>query len=327
MSTWIIVLIICIVIIAGIVAAFTLTPLPASKLLRALFSKARTSPHPDNDKMNELINIFNDVEYPSKNSRNFVDVYMPKRTLFDKVPVIVWAHGGAYVGGDKKDVHYYATALASEGYVVVSMNYELAPEAKYPTPIRQTAEVFEWLATVADEYHIDMDKIVLAGDSAGAHMMSQFALLQGSPEYSSLCQIDPVLDPKVIKGILLYCGPYDATKLGAIAGPIGALLNRSAWAYYGCKNWVEEFGGRISIVYLIENYFPPAFITDSNKMSFLAHAKELEAVLQEKGLVCATYFMTEEEEKTMHEYQSRMGTPAGLECYKRTVEFLKKLFY
>ena len=51
------------------------------------------------------------------------------------MPCIVWVHGGAYAGGDKEDVTAYAKHLASFGYIVISMNYSLAPKAQYPTPL------------------------------------------------------------------------------------------------------------------------------------------------------------------------------------------------
>jgi hypothetical protein len=46
-------------------------------------------------------------------------------------PVVLWAHGGAYVGDDKANVGEYASCLACDGYAVVYMNYELAPKGHY----------------------------------------------------------------------------------------------------------------------------------------------------------------------------------------------------
>ena len=352
MSEGLIIFVTCILVIIVIAAILlTVTPLPASKLLRAMFSKARNAPHPDNEEMKKNIYIQHDVSYPSKHKRNVVDIYLPKNICSNsfedesidvssgidimmnrkntasenkKAPVIIWAHGGAYVGGNKTDVKYYAIALAAKGYVVISMNYELAPEAKYPTPLIQVKEVCDWLSSQAEEYCINMNKIFLAGDSSGAHIMSQFALLQISGKYAELCGINPSLNPKDIRGILLYCGPYDASKIGAVKGPIGFLLNRAAWAYYGYKDWVKRYGEQITVIHHVEEGFPATFITDSNTASFRAHAEKLVQVLKEKSIPVDTYFMPEEEEKTMHEYQFIMNTPAGIECYNRTLEFLKK---
>jgi len=56
---------------------------------------------------------------------NKIDVFI-KKGIVDKVPVVIWIHGGAFVGGDKKDVRTYASAICANGYNVVSMNYEMA---------------------------------------------------------------------------------------------------------------------------------------------------------------------------------------------------------
>ena len=310
------------VLLGILVLSFCLSPLPASRLMRALFKKPRISPPPHYAQMEAAVRVVENIPYPSQYGRNTLDIYFPT-SADGKRPVILWAHGGAYVAGDKTDIRYYATALAAQGYAVVSMNYDLAPEARYPTPFVQVADVCQWIASAQEEYTLNPEKLILAGDSAGAHIMAQYALIQTSPQYAALCNQQELSGPKNICGLLLYCGPYQAAKIQDMKGIFGFMLGKAAWAYYGSPNWHGQYGEEISIVGHITGDFPPAFITDGNTTSFADHAQALAAMLREKGVPADTFFIPAEEEKTFHEYQFIMDTPAGQECYRRTLAFLE----
>lgn len=70
------------------------------------------------------------------------------------------------------------------------MNYALAPEEQYPVPIYQITEMYKHLLVRQDEYELDLNQLFLAGDSAGAHMISQFALIQTNEIYAEKVKID-----------------------------------------------------------------------------------------------------------------------------------------
>ena len=52
-------------------------------------------------------------------------------------PLLLWVHGGGWVGGSKDELLGYFKLVASHGYVVAGPRYSLAPEHRYPTPPRQ----------------------------------------------------------------------------------------------------------------------------------------------------------------------------------------------
>lgn len=74
---------------------------------------------------------------------------------------------GAFVAGTKDAMPDYLSVLASHGYTVASIEYTKAPEATYPTPVRQVSDAISFLVANADTYHVDPAQLVLAGDSAG----------------------------------------------------------------------------------------------------------------------------------------------------------------
>ena len=107
-----------------------------------------------------------------------LDAYLPPDSdKRDKRPVVVVMHGGGFVGGDKEEGGQvrYAYELSMRGYVVVSINYRLTGEswswesqkAEFDAQEDFRAAI-RYVRSVADDYNLDSDKIIVSGDSAGA---------------------------------------------------------------------------------------------------------------------------------------------------------------
>lgn len=83
-------------------------------------------------------------------------------------PLLVYIHGGGWIGGDKSkggaNVDYYR----SKGISVASVNYRLTGVASLPAPVYDAVRAIQFLKSKAKEWNIDKDRIVLTGGSAGA---------------------------------------------------------------------------------------------------------------------------------------------------------------
>ena len=92
-----------------------------------------------------------DITYRPGDPQAVLDIHYPPGALSagDPLPVVVWTHGGGFVSGDKADITNYAKVLAGRGYAVVSVGYTIAPEAQYPTPVRQLDAALGYLAAHA----------------------------------------------------------------------------------------------------------------------------------------------------------------------------------
>ena len=319
-------------IIAALLAFFLITalaltvftPFPVSYLARFLFRNGVAVPPADYGEIRLKTEVFKDIAYPSEYSGNTADVYLPKDGAAP-YPVVLWVHGGGFVGGDKKDVEVYATALAAEGYAVVCMNYGLAPEEKYPVPVIQTGEAYLWIESAAEEYGFDTDRVVLAGDSAGAHVAAQFAALQSNGGYAGELGQRPLVQNGKIKAVLLFCGPFYVSEIAATgSAAFDFLLGRVAWAYFGTPNWAETFGREATLANHVTDGFPPAFISDGNTGSFEKQGRAFAEDLRRNGVEVETYFPPSDFEVTGHEYQFIMNTPAGMESFRRTLDFLER---
>ncbi len=329
LKTMIIILCVLIVLIGGLALYFVFSPQPAVWLLRNQFDAEAEIKNADGyDEIKNNVEIYKELVYPSEDERNTYDIYLPKNAE-GKLPVIVWVHGGAFVAGTKDGIENYAVMLANEGYAVIGVDYQWAPEIKYPGQVRQIEECMSALNKVKNDYKLDLDRIVLFGDSAGAHIAAQATLLATNPEYEKAIGVSSAITAEQLCGTVLYCGPYDVSKMLDTGNrTIDFFASRIGWALLGEKHWKE---GETIKTTTIKNYttdnFPPAFISDGNSGSFESQGKELAEDLKEKDVDVTSLFFDEERYGDVgHEYQFSIGDGgAGSLCYEQTLLFLDRI--
>ncbi|MEV8515076.1 alpha/beta hydrolase [Dactylosporangium sp. NPDC051484] len=116
----------------------------------------------------------------------------------DPLPVVVFFHGGGYVLGDLDSHDALARSIANTaGTVVISVDYPLAPERKYPAQIDTGLAATAWVADHAAELGVDADRLAVAGDSAGGNLAAVVALKardDGAPHIAFQLLIYPDLD-------------------------------------------------------------------------------------------------------------------------------------
>ena len=156
------------------------------------------------------VKITRDVEYGRAGERSLkLDLYQPAKPAAEKLPVIVWIHGGGWRGGNKSSGSNLVRFVETGNYVGVSVGYRLSGEAVWPAQIHDCKAAIRWVRANAEEYGIDPDRIGLWGSSAGGHLVSLLGTSSdikaldgdnGSPGVSSrvACVVD-------------YCGPSQMT--------------------------------------------------------------------------------------------------------------------
>ena len=306
---------------------FLISPNPSAHVVRAVFKHSPAkAPENIDDISARTIAVF-DVEYPSDYPDNLMDIYLPKENKFASSPVIIWIHGGAFVGGDKSDTRFFARTLASEGYAVFTINYRLAPEEKYPTPFLQLNDAYHFIYEQAERYQLDMHRLFLAGDSAGAQIAGQTANALTNESYKNSLPFQSDIPEKDLKGLLLYCGIFSVGDFSSITSNhfLVQLFKMIGWSYFGEKNWRQSsLLDETDVIAHVTEDFPPAFITDGNTMSFESLAKMLVQRLDELGTAHDSLFFPIDEYETKHEYQFVQNTDAARSAVERTLAFLEK---
>jgi acetyl esterase/lipase len=142
-----------------------------------------------------------DIKYLADASNaQYMDAYFPEIKEGQKVPAILFIHGGAWwMGSARGNNTFLVDQLVKAGYAVFALNYRLTNEALFPRQINDAKAAVRWIRAHAKEHGIDADHIGTIGDSSGGHMAGMLGttsnlkgLLMGdiadNAEYSSSVQ-------------------------------------------------------------------------------------------------------------------------------------------
>ncbi|EGT3615522.1 alpha/beta hydrolase [Clostridium perfringens] len=292
----------------------------AAKIYKMVFQLG-VFPKPDNfNEISKNLEIDNDITYKSSIlNNNKLDIYYP-RNVNKKIPVIMWIHGGGYIANSKETVKNYMMALADEGFVVVNIDYALAPKYKYPSQITQCNEALKYVWDNIENFNGDRENIFIGGDSAGAQMASQLGAIISNEKLSEEMNLRPSISNDVLKGIILFCGLYDMDTVRATKFP-------GIQTYMQCLTGVENFEQyeRIDELSTIKNItpnYPSTFISVGDVDPFVNQGKELADSLRDMGVKVTSRFF--ENRSLWHEYQFKLSLPEAQETFKSVVDFLKE---
>lgn len=92
-------------------------------------------------------------------------------------PAVMYVHGGAFCMLSKDTHRVMAMPFAKRGYVVFNINYRLGPVHTYPAPLEDATDALLWVLANARRYGADPDRLILAGESAGANLVTALTYL------------------------------------------------------------------------------------------------------------------------------------------------------
>lgn len=289
-------------------------------LLRKIFGGPGPGQGPaDLESRKAALSIRRDLVYPSPDGDGRYDLYLPAGE--GPFPVVVWVHGGAFVAGDKANVSNWAVMLAHAGYAVAALNYRWAPELAFPGQARQIQAA---LAALRAHPHLDVTRVALAGDSAGAYLALQAGLITVKPAFSAALGVSPALPPEALKALVLCCGCYRLIPHGRDFA--SRLLGRSVgWALFGRRDWAALPTAPLTdLISQVTSGLPPCYIADGNTGSFEEDGRALAAALEQAGVAAVTRFYGRESGAVGHEYQFDLLTPQGVETWEEALDFLHK---
>jgi acetyl esterase len=195
-------------------------------------------------------------------------------------PALVFFHGGGWVIGN---IHVYdgvCRRLASYGgFPVVSVDYRLAPEHKFPAPLEDCVAALHWVAGHGAELGIDGSRLVIAGDSAGGNLSLATAMSlrdRGGPP---------------LKGAALIYGAFGVdfdTPSYRAYGTDEYFLSRADmiwfWNHYlrGEADWRDPLA--VPLLGTVGN-LPPLFVTGAEFDPLLDDSRQLVAKLRAAGAI------------------------------------------
>ena len=254
------------------------------------------------------------ISYGPHGQWNLLDVYYPAGTS-KPLPTIVSIHGGGYVYGSKEIYRRYGMDMAKRGFAFVNFNYRLAPKWKFPAPLADTNAVLQWVRANARRYHLDPERIILVGDSAGAQLASQYAAIHTNPEYASLFELNL---PKVtIRALGLNCGRYDMVNWMA--------KKRKGLALDYLGKEISADDPRLDVLSAVTGNYPPAYITTAHNDFLKADAEPMFRFLNSKGVSCGwKCYGSPEQKNVAHVFHVNILLPEAIACNDDAAAFFRK---
>lgn len=290
----------------------------------------------------EDVERFDDIQYGPDEKWNVLDVYLPRERAKGEerpegrgeaggcpsgekengLPVIVSVHGGGWVYGDKELYQFYCMSLAQRGFAVVNFTYRLAPEHKYPAQMEDVNRVMEWIFQNGAQYGLDLEKIFLVGDSAGAHLAGLYACICTNPACASGYSFT-VPAGFVPKALALNCGVYVPVPTGDVPALVHEQVNDLPKELMpgGCTKEEAEL---IDVIKYITSAFPPAFIMTATEDFCRPQAAYLEKVLKKIGVPYVFKIYGEEGQPLQHVFHVDMRNEAGRICNDEECAFFRE---
>ncbi len=143
-------------------------------------------------------------------------VYTPGDRGTEPLPVMLHIHGGGFVSGsaDMSDPNSRSFAVEMN-CVVVSVDYRLAPETPYPGPVEDCYAALLWVQSSAAELGVDLARIMIAGESAGAGLVAglcQLARDRGGVKPLFQYLAEPMLDHRSVDSDHPHTGHFGWTR-------------------------------------------------------------------------------------------------------------------
>ena len=118
-----------------------------------------------------------------------LDVYRPN-TAKSPTPVVMFIHGGGWVGGSKEESVLELLPYLQMGFAAVNVEYRLGKVSLAPAAVEDCLCALHWIGLNAKKYNFDLSKVIVTGGSAGGHLTLTTAMIPPSAGFENECAYD-----------------------------------------------------------------------------------------------------------------------------------------
>jgi acetyl esterase/lipase len=213
----------------------------------------------------------------ANNYESKLDLY-ERRDATSPQATLIYIHGGGWTGGNKEGSLSSLLPWLEMGWNVVNVEYRLARVSTAPAAVEDSLCALRWVAANADRHHIDTNRIVTSGNSAGGHLALTTAMI---PEGSGLDNECPGVPLPKVAAVVDWYGITDVNDL--LEG-----ANRRAYAvqWLGSSPDRAEIAKRVSpLTYVRPGLMPVLMIQgDADPVVPYQHSLRLKAALDKGGV-------------------------------------------
>jgi len=247
-----------------------------------------------------------DIEYANLTGFRplLLDLYRPRAAAEQsRRPLVVFVHGGGWRRGDSRTLGAFENfpavlaSLAARGYVVAAVNYRLSGEARFPAAVQDLNAAIEFLRRNAGAFGIDPQRVVLWGDSAGAHLAALSAVTCQLPQFApppatgrlsrrEALALRPRQVSHCVQGLVAWYGIFDLPTL-LDSGAAAHAVADDARDFLGCGGGpCRQLAQSASPVSYISSRTPPMLLLHGRADTEVPFGQTLEmaAALRKAGV-------------------------------------------
>ncbi|MFO1470145.1 MAG: alpha/beta hydrolase [Turneriella sp.] len=248
--------------------------------------------HPLWNPLAQGVQVLTDIPYlPTGSSFHTLDIYRPAH-IKGHAPVVLYIHGGGFTMLSKESHWIMALMFARAGYVVFNINYTLAHEAPFPAAIEDSLHALKFVTRNAGLYKGNANRIILAGESAGANLALSVALAAKHDDVNNtLAHEIYALNPQ-LEAMMLGCGLFEVGHIERFRGKMPdvflPVLEHISETYLGsdqADNVHRPLANPLSLLEANEDIrraLPPAFVFCGGADPILDDSLRLAAALKRR---------------------------------------------
>lgn len=202
------------------------------------------------------MSVMRNIAYDDTHPRQQLDLFLPIEQE-QAAPIIFLIHGGGYMFGSKEIMHDLAHHFAEQGYAVVTPNYRLAPDSQFPAALNDLFCALAWTQTHAADYHLDAERVILMGDSAGANAAALLGVIDTPLDFLQACDYHLTDDPLAVIALYIYIELADCT-CSLVRGTMSAYLD-VPFTQWDTRT-SEALWGRAAVSRWLDNDDPPFYL-------------------------------------------------------------------
>lgn len=211
---------------------------------------------------------------------------MGRRDRSTPAPVLIYFHGGGWVGGTKESSMLSLLPWLEMGFSVVNVEYRMAGTALAPAAVEDTRCALRWVYSNAEEYGFDTKRIVTSGHSAGGHLSLITAMLPAEAGLDRRCPVGgpgaSASEPEMpVAAIVNWFGITDVGDLLA-----GENAKTYAIQWFGSTPNRDAVAKRVSPLTYVRAGLPPTLTIhgDADPVVPYDHGVQLHAALDQQGV-------------------------------------------
>ena len=235
------------------------------------------------------------IRYGSEKMQ-YINLCTRKDLAAVRKPVFIYIHGGGWISGitDMRDT--YVAEWAKRGFFTASISYTYAPDKIYPAQLFELFAALDCIYALEDTELLDLDTVVLAGESAGGYFILKLAEFAAHPKLFDRFGIPfKNRDRFHVDALVSHCGCFDLKNLMDETKPQSAFpdIKMMVSTFLGLprdevKAYLETEDGTLASPKITEG-FPPAFIISAARDALRFEARDLAELYAALGIPFATF--------------------------------------